>query len=444
MKNLQHKYYEDYNKNKPFLPGMDVSWLKDLREEAICQFKKDGFPDRSVEEWNNYSYKGLTDNYFEPLSDNKGKINLKSLEEKDSHCTIRVIFFNGKIVNIEYNHLPEGVEVNTLTYFFKNNPDFLKNKISTANRYSEERLSNVIDSRPQSIVAFNTAFHQEGAVIYIKKNVKVPGYIELLHLGEYNKNIMQHMRSVVYLEEGSNCEVLENIVNDKASDLVFTSNVTDIHVCDDASLSFHRFIKGKSNQIHINNVHSLIHKNSNFFSTSIINSLGQVRAENRINLLGENASTKINMLMLGSQNTVLEGLTRVQHSKKNTRSDQKARIVLGQNGKASFQGKIRVNQNSDGTLANMSSKSLLLSDKARVNSKPELEILADDVRCSHGVTVGNLSEEQLFYLRSRGIPEVEARKLLVNAFGNTILEDLNINFEDRAKKIMLGYYNDSI
>ena len=132
----------------------------------------------------------------------------------------------------------------------------------------------------------------------------------------------------------------------------------------------------------------------------------------------------------------------MKHSKKNTFSDQKARIILNENSKASFQGKVRVDKGSDGTLANMSSKSLLLSNKARVNSKPELEILADDVRCSHGVTIGNLSLEQMFYLRSRGIPEVEARKLLVSSFGNIIIDGLNKYFIDRAQKMMSDYFND--
>ena len=167
-----------------------------------------------------------------------------------------------------------------------------------------------------------------------------------------------------------------------------------------------------------------------------------MRSENRINLIGENASTKIDMLLLGSKDSLLEGLTKVKHSKKNTFSDQKARIILNEKSKASFQGKVRVDKGSDGTLANMSSKSLLLSNKARVNSKPELEILADDVRCSHGVTIGNLSLEQMFYLRSRGIPEVEARKLLVSSFGNIIIDDLNKNFIDRAQKIMSDYFNE--
>ena len=353
-----------------------------------------------------------------------------------------MVFFNGKIINIEYDNLPDGVEVNSLTYFLKNNPNFLKGKISSSKEYSEERLSNIIDSRPQSIVAVNAAFHQEGAVIHIKKNVKMPGYIELLHIGKYSKNSMQHMRSVVFLEEGSECEVLENIVNDIENDLAFTSNVTDIHVSKGASLSFHCFIKGNSNNIHINNIHGEIHKDSKFNSTTIIKALGQVRAENRINLLAENASTKIDMLLLGSKDALLEGLTKVKHAKENSTSNQNTRIILNENSKASFQGKIRVNKESDGTLANMSCKSLLLSNKARVNSKPELEILADDVRCSHGVTIGNLSLEQLFYLRSRGIPEKEARKLLVSSFGNIILDDFNINFIDRAKNMMLDYFND--
>ena len=442
MKNLQHKYYESYKDNKLLFPGLDITWLKELREEAIAQFKKDGFPDKSVEEWNNHSYKNLKEKYFTPFSDNKFEINSKLIEKRGSNCVIRVVFYNGTLTNIEYDNLPEGIEVNTLTHFIKHKPSFLKDKISSAYKYAEERLSNIVDSRPQSIVAFNTAFHQEGAVIHIKKNVKVPGFIELLHIGEYSKDTMQHMRSLVYLEEGSECEVLENIINDTANDLVFTSNVTDIYVSKGASLSFNCFIKGGTNNIHINNIHGAVHEDSKFSSTSIISALGQVRSENRINLLGENASTKIDMLLLGSKDSLLEGLTKVKHSKKNTFSDQKARIILNENSKASFQGKVRVNKGSDGTLANMSSKSLLLSKKARVNSKPELEILADDVRCSHGVTIGNLSLEQMFYLRSRGIPEVEARKLLVSSFGNIIIDDLNKNFIDKAKKIMTDYFND--
>ena len=99
MKNLQHKYYESYNDNSHLLPGLDISWLKKIREEAIDQFKKDGFPDKSVEEWNTHSYKKLTNNYFEPYSDSKLKFNANLIEKRDSNCSVRIIFLNGKILN---------------------------------------------------------------------------------------------------------------------------------------------------------------------------------------------------------------------------------------------------------------------------------------------------------------------------------------------------------
>ena len=182
-------------------------------------------------------------------------------------------------------------------------------------------------------------------------------------------------------------------------------------------------------------------KDAKFINASFINSKGQVRAETRVNLKGENSSSKIDSLMIGSSESLHETLTKVRHIEKNTKRDQIIRTILDDKSKGSFQGKIRVDIGADGTQANMSGKSLLLSDNCRVNSKPELEILADDVSCSHGVTVGNLSEEQLFYLCSRGIPENEARRLLINSFGKIIINSLSPSLSIRAEKLMLEYKN---
>lgn len=435
--NIKNRYYQSYNDNQSLLPGLDLSWIKRLRDDAITQFNQDGFPDKNVEEWNVHPCKGLSDTFYDPRQENNYEIDVKSIEKKDSNCLIRVIFFNGKVINIEHDTLPEGIKVNTLSFYLKNNPEFLKGKIKSANEYSEVRLSNIIDSRPQSIVALNTAFHEDGAIIHIDKNIEVPGFIELLHIGECEENTMKHIRSVIFLDKASKCEVLENIKQHKNNNLVFTSNVTDVHVSEGASLSFVRFIEGNSKNLHINNVHVQLDKDSKFISTSLINSKGQARAETRVNLLGENSSSKINILMMGTNHSLQESLTKVKHSTKNTKSDQIIRIILDENSRGSFQGKIRVDVGADGTLANMSGKSLLLSNNARVNSKPELEILADDVRCSHGVTVGSLNAEQLFYLRSRGIPENEARKLLINSFGNVIINNISTNLAKRAKNLML-------
>ena len=446
MKNIsdiKNRYYKSYNDILPNLPGLGLDWMKRLRDDAIKQFHQDGFPDKSVEEWNVNSFKGLTDTFYMTQQEDSYEVDYSSIEKKDAECLVRVIFHNGKIISIDHDELPKGVQVNSLNFFIKNNSDFLKEKIKPANEYSEARLSNIIDSRPQSIVALNAAFHEDGAIIHIDKNIEVPGYIELMHIGDYSENSMKHIRSVIFLDKGSKCEVIENIQAHKNNNTVFTSDVTDIHLSEGSSLSYNRFIRGNSKNIHVNNVHAQLDKGSEFISNSLINCDGQARNEVRINLLGEHAISNVNVLMMGKNKSLHETLTKVKHATKNTKSVQVIRTILDQNSRGSFQGKIRVEEGADGTLAEMSGKSLLLSDQARVNAKPELEILADDVKCSHGVTVGTLSKEQLFYLQSRGIPEHEARKLLINSFSNTIISNISNILIKRAENFILENYNEN-
>lgn len=446
MKNISdinNRYYKSYNDILPNLPGLGLDWMKRLRDDAIKQFHQDGFPDKSVEEWNVNSFKGLTDTFYMTQQEDSYEVDYSSIEKKDAECLVRVIFHNGKIISIDHDELPKGVQVNSLNFFIKNNSDFLKEKIKPANEYSEARLSNIIDSRPQSIVALNAAFHEDGAIIHIDKNIEVPGYIELMHIGDYSENSMKHIRSVIFLDKGSKCEVIENIQAHKNNNTVFTSDVTDIHLSEGSSLAYNRFIRGNSKNIHVNNVHAQLDKGSEFISNSLINCDGQARNEVRINLLGEHAISNVNVLMMGKNKSLHETLTKVKHATKNTKSVQVIRTILDQNSRGSFQGKIRVEEGADGTLAEMSGKSLLLSDQARVNAKPELEILADDVKCSHGVTVGTLSKEQLFYLQSRGIPEHEARKLLINSFSNTIISNISNILIKRAENFILENYNEN-
>ena len=446
MKNIsdiKNRYYKSYNDILPNLPGLGLDWMKRLRDDAIKQFHQDGFPDKSVEEWNVNSFKGLTDTFYMTQQEDSYEVDYSSIEKKDAECLVRVIFHNGKIISIDHDELPKGVQVNSLNFFIKNNSDFLKEKIKPANEYSEARLSNIIDSRPQSIVALNAAFHEDGAIIHIDKNIEVPGYIELMHIGDYSENSMKHIRSVIFLDKGSKCEVIENIQAHKNNNTVFTSDVTDIHLSEGSSLSYNRFIRGNSKNIHVNNVHAQLDKGSEFISNSLINCDGQARNEVRINLLGEHAISNVNVLMMGKNKSLHETLTKVKHATKNTKSVQVIRTILDENSRGSFQGKIRVEEGADGTLAEMSGKSLLLSDQARVNAKPELEILADDVKCSHGVTVGTLSKEQLFYLQSRGIPEHEARKLLINSFSNTIISNISNILIKRAENFILENYNEN-
>ena len=171
--NLKNKYYESYCDSKSLLPGLNINWMEQLRDQAIHQFNQDGLPDKNVEEWNICSFKGLTETFYNPFEKLNYDLDVDLIEKKKDNCLIRVIFYNGKIIKIEHDILPQGIKVNTLNFFLKNDPEFLKEKIKPANEFLEDRLSRITDSRPQSIVALNAAFHKEGAVICIDKNIKV-------------------------------------------------------------------------------------------------------------------------------------------------------------------------------------------------------------------------------------------------------------------------------
>ena len=180
----------------------------------------------------------------------------------------------------------------------------------------------------------------------------------------------------------------------------------------------------------------MVNENAELYCPSVIKSQGQSRIESRANLLGIKSNAKIDGLTILNKESISESLTRVMHCTENSTSDQTFRTILSDNSKASFLGKIRVEESADGTNATMSSKSLLLSDNARANAKPELEILADDVKCSHGVTVGSFNPDQIFYLRSRGISEKNAKQLLTNAFSKIVIDSLPVALSKVSEKFI--------
>lgn len=440
IQNIQDKYIEAFNKYKAILPGTNVQWLTEIREEAIDQFKLYGFPDTSVEEWNVYPYKNLTNNFF-PYENKNNNNDFLNIEKKDPSCLIRLIFHNGRMIKIENEKIPKGVKVNSLKFFIEKSPEIIQGRIKPSTKYFEERLSNILDARAQSVVALNAAFHEDGAVIIIEKDVEVPGYIEILHFDTYKKSYMNHMRSLICLEEGAKCNVIEKTLHLKSNNnLLFSSEVVDINLSKNSSLSMMRLIDGNTDNTNINSIHAEIYENAIFNNSSFIFSKGEAREEIRTNMYGRNSVANINGLVLGIDSSKNELLTKVRHIGKSTESSQNIRTILSDKSRGSFQGKIRVESDANKTIANMSGKSLLLSELARVNSKPELEILADDVKCTHGVSVGNLDAEQLFYLCSRGIPLDKAKRLLIRAFSGVIVDNLPLFFKEKAEELVMKYH----
>ena len=434
---LIEQYSNSFSNLSESFIGKNIEWVKESREKAFKQFYKDGVPRQDVEEWNTFSYRGIYDNFFANSSEQMDKKIVDKLKPRDKNCPVRMIFYNGKMVKLEEDEPIKGVKINSLKYFLDNCPELIEGKIPDASFYSEHRLSKVVDSRPQGLVALNAAFYQDGAVILVDKNTIVPGYIEIIHIGNASKISMSPVRSVVSLSKNSKCEVVERIVpTEEKTPLYLSNHVTDIELSRFSSLTYLRLVDGNASDIHVNSIHALVNENAELYCPSVIKSQGQSRIESRANLLGIKSNAKIDGLTILNKESISESLTRVMHCTENSKSDQTFRTILNDNSKASFLGKIRVEKSADGTNAIMSSKSLLLSENARANAKPELEILADDVKCSHGVTVGSFNPDQIFYLRSRGISEKNAKQLLTNAFSKIVIDSLPVALSKVSEKFI--------
>ena len=165
--------------------------------------------------------------------------------------------------------------------------ELIEVKIPDASFYSEHRLSKVVDSRPQGLVALNAAFYQDGAVILVDKDTIVPGYIEIIHIGNASKISMSPVRSVVSLSKNSKCEVVERIVpTEEKTPLYLSNHVTDIELSRFSSLTYLRLVDGNASDIHVNSIHALVNENAELYCPSVIKSQGQSRIESRANLLG--------------------------------------------------------------------------------------------------------------------------------------------------------------
>jgi len=438
---IKDKYIDLYHKNKSLLPGNNLEWLNKIREDDISQFKLYGIPNTNVEEWRSYSYKYLTKNYYS-LSLKEGDLNgLPNIEERDFNCSLRIVFSNGKMIRVDCDEIPAGIKINSLKYFIKNHPELIKNDIKSVNHYLDPRLSQTLDIKSQSLVSLNSAFYEDGAVIYVDKNIEVPGYIEIIYLDSIEDNSMYHMRSIVNLDEGAKCNIIERTINsNNKNKLFFSSKVTNINLSKNSSLSLMRLIEGNLDNTHINNLYAELDEDATLNNSSFVFSKGESREEIRVRMQGQGSNANIDGLILGGKKSKNEILTKVSHLNKNSKSNQNIRIVLDDESRGAFQGKIRVDKGANKTMANMSGKSLLLDKLARVYTKPELEILADDVICSHGLTVGNIDKEQLFYLCSRGISKKEAEKILIEAFSKIIIENLSNLFKEKAEKRIIEYY----
>lgn len=403
------------------LPGKDLPWLDNMRQQAHSEIPSLGLPYRKLEAWRYTSVDKLTQQPFvyiddifnvQPVTDIEDWI----LNDTDSY---HLVFANGRCIprlsNIQ--GLSSKIRIGSLRANLAIDPDIIKTFL--ANRPSQ--------GSQDIFLALNTAFINDGLFIHIPKNVRIEKPIEVLYLNLTQEDAPLILpRNLVVLDSGAEATLIERFSSTgKAS--YFNNSVTEIFVNNNAHLTHCRLQDESEQSCHLSHIKLEQGADSSYHGAHFALGARWARSEIDVRFSGKGANCELNGLYMVKDNHLADFHLNVVHHHSHCTSRENFRGILTGKGRAVFDGRILVEKNAQKTDAHLSNKNLLLSREAEVDTKPQLEINADDVKCSHGTTVGQLDPKQIFYLRSRGISENDARRMLCIGFAGEILEKLALD-----------------
>ena len=403
--------------------------VHDIRSSAIKNFEEKGFPNKKEEAWKYTSLNALQKVDFSIFPKAENTLEYKDVKKYFLHevDTYKIVFIDGVYSSYLSETTHDGVDV------------CLMSAALTKPQYKQiiEVYFNKIASKDESLTSLNTAFSKEGAYIYIPKSKAPKKPIQIVHLATGNEaSLMLQPRSLVIAEENAEVQIIERHQSLTKNE-VFTNAVTEIFAGKNARIDYYKVQSDAQTASLIDNTYIDQKSDSNVRVHTF--SFGGKLTRNNLNFYqdGEHIdSTMKGVTILGEKQHV-DHHTLVHHQQPNCESHQDYKGIYGEKSTGVFNGKIIVDKIAQKTNAFQQNNNILISDKATINTKPQLEIFADDVRCSHGCTIGQLDEDALFYLQSRGIPKKEATALLMYAFANNVLESVKLpELKARINKII--------
>lgn len=400
-------------------PFADVAWLNDLRENALAQFKELGLPGVRDEEWRYTNLRKLKGNEYALTSPQS----LSSALPETNHP--RLVFVDG-FYDAEHSTAQAVNNVSTLAQILAGSSDQLA-----------ERYSTSLPNKAHGFTALNTAYAQDGYVIQLANNQMLDDVLEVVFVSQ-SSDAVSHTRNLIIAGANTKCTVIERHIG--AHDQVYlANNVTEIFAGENAHIDHYKIQQESDQAFHVGGVFIQQGRSSNVKNHNIALSGLIVRNDVNTELLGEGAHMEMNGLVLGTGRQHIDNHTEVNHAVPHCTSDEYYKTVLDDNARSVFKGRIIVAQDAQLTVADQQNNNLLLSKNAEADTKPQLEIYADDVKCSHGATVGQLDETSLFYLKSRGINEAQARGLLTFAFANEVVDRIEVeSIKTELTKIIAG------
>jgi len=398
-------------------------WLSAIREEGQRYFNEKGLPAKKNEEWKYTDISPLTKHDFLPpqsnpiLKDDQRKSILKFLETPMLALSpFRLVFIDGF-----YSPVLSQVERLPLHVAF----DSLAHTLATQNPLIKKHLATYADYHQNPFVALSNAYIEDGAFIHIPRNTSLQHPLHIIYITQNRQSVAYHPRNLIIAEPGTQASVIEQYVTLEEDHPVYFNNpVSEIVVSQNAQLQHFKIQQESQHAFHIAYMQAEQARDSQFTSHSL--SLGGKLTRNNIHsyLFGTNAECNFNGLYIAGQQQHVDNHTLIYHHSPHCQSNQLYHGILDQKARGVFNGKVYVEPEAQQTDSQQTSRALMLSDHARVDAKPQLEIFADDVKCTHGATVGRLDENALYYLRSRGITKQEARKMLTLAFGQQVIDHI--------------------
>ena len=413
---IASRYAAEYGEIVPTLPGHNVPWLKQLRQQALAQFSVTGFPAPREEEWRYTNISAIEKKLFAPLvksADSQVDENWLQTQRLEDAWSVVLIngYFSGQHSRLD--GLPEGVVIKSMAAALDDaqNLSLLQSHVGQAVNVAEHGL-----------VAFNAAWFSDGVFVHVPAKQILAKPLQILHV-VIEADVMATTRHLIVVDANAEAQVIESFVGLDTAYL--TTAVTEVFVSDNARLTLSKMQAESEKAYHFGGTYvkqakdaRLIHHNFAF---------GGLLARSDIHTdLGQASECELNGLYLGIKRQHIDNHTRINHLKPQAISREMYKGVLDGRARGVFQGRVVVAEDAQKTDSQMNNRNLLLSADAEADTKPQLEIYADDVKCGHGVTVGQLDEKSIFYLQSRCVDEETARNMLTFAFANEMVDKIKL------------------
>lgn len=402
--------------------------IHDIRTEAIKLFEDKGFPTKKDEAWKYTSLNSILKHDYSVFPKQENALEYSDIKQYFIHDidTYKIVFIDGKYSSHLSQTTHEGLDV------------CLMSAALTKPKYQlviENYFNKVAEK--DGLSSLNTAFSQEGAFIHVPKNKVVNKPIQIVHFSTGNESaLMLQPRNLIVVDENSHVQIIERHQS-LTDNPVLTNSVTEIFANKRAIVDYYKIQNDNLNASLIDN--TFVEQKQESHASVHTFSFGGKLTRNNLNYYqnGERIDSTLKGVTIIGEKQHVDHNTLVHHIEPNCESHQDYKGIFDDNATGVFNGKVVVEKEAQKTNAFQSNNNILVSDKATINTKPQLEIFADDVKCSHGCTIGQLDESALFYLKSRGIPEKEAKGLLMFAFSNNVLSSVKIpELKQRITKLI--------